>query len=1026
VNLSRIFIARPIACGLLAVAISAAGLVAYRFLPASALPEVDYPTIQVYTPYPGASAEIVSATVTAPLERRLGQMPGLTQMNSTSANGTSTITLQFDLNLDIDVAEQEVQEAINGAATLLPPVLPYPPAYSKVNPADAPILTLALTSHTLPLTEVEDLADTRVAQKISQVPGVGLVGISGGQRRAIRVDVNMAALNGRGESLEDVRGAVINASANLAKGNLEGRYAAYSVGGNDQLQDAADYSRLVLDYKKGAPVYLSSVGSAHDGAENSQQAAWVNGKPVILLTIQRQPGANVIAVVDRIRAVLPPLRAALPDTVKIDVLTDRTETIRKSVHDALVELAIAVILVVLVVLLFLRSGCATIVPAVCVPVSIVATLGLVYAFGFSLNNLTLMALTIATGFVVDDAIVVVENIGRLIESGHTVLQAANEGARQIGFTIVSLSVALVAVLIPLLFMTDLLGRLFREFAVTLSAAIMVSAVVSLTLTPMMSARLLRPFAAHGDSGKPRRDFLSALVDVYGRWLGWAIRHRRGVLIVLALTTVTTVAGVALIPKGLFPRENTRLLAGVAVGDPSSTFSAMAAQQQRVGQALLNDPSVESVVGYAGIDQSNATMNTGKLQVQLKPGSEGLDGSEGVLGRLARQLGDAPGLRVFLRPVQDLMLDDKPSNTAYRIGLQSADPRTVRDWAGRLVHAMEADPVFTDAGSDAIQEGNQIYLDFDRDAASRLGVTQQQIDDTLYDAYGQRPISTVFTASNQYRVVMGASDTLEAPGDIGRHVYVTGAAGGLVPLAQLARASIRAVPLAIERQDQFPYADVSFNVAPTVSLDVALRHIQRIEQDLRFPFDVQAAPEGEAKIFAASGGNELFLFLAAIFVVYITLGVLYESVVHPITILSTLPSAALGALAALWLSHLGLDVMGLIGIILLVGIVMKNAIIMIDFALGLERRDGMAPADAVLHAARLRFRPILMTTMASLAGALPLAFGTGAGSELRHPLGIAIIGGLLISQLLTLFSTPVVYLVLGRAGAATQRRSELSP
>jgi multidrug efflux pump len=681
--------------------------------------------------------------------------------------------------------------------------------------------------------------------------------------------------------------------------------------------------------------------------------------------------------------------------------------------------------VVLVVLLFLRSGRATLVPAVCVPVSIVATLGLVYAFGFSLNNLTLMALTIATGFVVDDAIVVVENISRLIEAGYPVLRAANEGARQIGFTIVSLSVALVAVLIPLLFMSDLLGRLFRQFAVTLSAAIMVSAIVSLTLAPMMSARLLRPPAAHGTASKARIDPLSALTAAYARWLEWALGRRGGVLFVLVLTTAATIACVVFIPKGLFPREDTGLLAGAAMGDPAGTFLAMATQQQRVASALLDDPAVASVAAFAGIDQGNATLNTGRLQVQLKAASERVGGSDGVLRRLAAQLGDAPGTRIFLHPVQDLMLDDKPSNTAYRIGLQATDPKAVREWTTRLMRALAADPVFTDVESDALQEGGQIYLDFDRDASSRLGISQQQIDDTLYDAYGQRAISTVFTASNQYRVVMGASDTLETPADLGRHIQVTGAGGGLVPLAQLARVSVRAVPLTIQRQDQFPYADISFNIAPPVSLDVALRHIARIEQDLHLPIGVQAAPEGEAKIFASSGGNELFLFLAAIFVVYITLGVLYESVVHPLTILSTLPSAALGALTALWLSNDGLDVMGLIGIILLVGIVMKNAIMMIDFALELERRDGMAPAQAVLHAARLRFRPILMTTMASLAGALPLAFGTGVGSELRHPLGIAIIGGLVISQLLTLFSTPVVYLVLNRAGARRHQPRELS-
>ncbi|MBO9551649.1 efflux RND transporter permease subunit [Pseudomonas sp.] len=1016
-NISRPFIERPVATCLLMFAVLLLGILGYRLLPVSALPQVDYPTIQVFTQYPGASPEVVSSSISAPLERQLGEMPGLRSMGSTSSDGVSVVTLQFDLALSLDVAEQEVQAAINAAGTFLPANLPYPPVYSKVNPADAPVLTLSLTSDVLPLTKVQDLADTRLAQKISQITGVGLVTISGGQRPAVRIEANTSALNSLGLSLEDLRTLLGSANVNQAKGNIDGRFQAYSIGANDQLQKPEDYRDLVIAYRNGAAIRLSQVASSILGPENPRQVAWTNATPAIVLNIQRQPGANVIDVVDRVQHLLPTLRAGLPGTLKVAVLTDRTQTIRASVSDVQFELGVAVVLVVLVILVFLRSLSATLIPALTVPLTLVGTLAVIYTLGFSLNNLTLMALTISIGFVVDDAIVMVENITRYLEAGDTPLQAALKGAAQIGFTIVSLSIALIAVMIPLLFMGDVVGRLFREFAMTVAVAIVISALITLTLTPMLCARMLQR-----RQGPAQQDLFARIEGRYLRGLDWVLAHRGLTLLSVLLTGALTLLTLSAMPKGFFPEQDTGLIQGISQAAPTTSFSNMQAQQQRLVARILRDPAVENLSSFVGIDQNNSTLNQGSLLINLKPRGQ-RDSAAVVIRRLADANADDAGIRLYLHGVQDLTLDATVSTTSYRLGLQAADMDTLERWTGQLLGAIRQDPMFTDVQSQALQFGNQIQLTFDRATASRLGVTPQAIDDALYDAFGQRQVSTLYTQLNQYHVVMVSDRPPHNLADLLTGLYVSLPGGGVVPLSSMASQQVQRVPLTLNRLGQFPYADIAFNLAPGQTLGAAVNRLKVIEAQLGLPAAVQVSLEGAAATFADSLGNQAFLVGAAIVVVYLMLGILYESFVHPVTILSTLLSAALGALLALWVSGLQFDIIGLIGIVLLIGIVMKNGIMMVDFALELQRRDGAEPLQAIRRAAQLRLRPILMTSLASLFGAVPLALGSGVGSELRHPLGIAIIGGLLLSQLLTLFTTPVIYLAMnGLAQRFCRRRS----
>jgi multidrug efflux pump len=1023
-NPSRQFILRPVATSLLMVAILLSGILAYRLLPISALPEIDYPTIQVVTFYPGASPEVITSSVTAPLERQFGQMPGLRQMSSTSSGGASVITLQFNLELALDIAEQEVQAAINAGSNFLPADLPAQPIYAKVNPADAPILTLGLTSATLPLPQVQNFADTRIAQKISQLTGVGLVTLSGGQRPAVRVQANPKALAANNLSLEDVRTAIASANVNQAKGSFDGEQRAYTIDANDQLRSPDEYRKIVIAFKNGAPILLSDVADVVDDAENVRLAGWMNDAPAIIMNIQRQPGANVIEVVDRVKKLLPQLQATLPPGVDIALLTDRTITIRASVRDVQYELLVAVALVVMVIFLFLRTAAGTVIPSIAVPLSLIGTFGFMYLAGFSINNLTLMALVIATGFVVDDAIVMIENISRYIEAGEAPLEAALKGAEQIGFTIISLTFSLIAVLIPLLFMGDVVGRLFREFSITLAVAILISAVVSLTLTPMMCARLLRhkPEAEQGRFYRASGEVLDALIRRYGEALEWVLERQRATLLFFAGTLVLTVLLYIVVPKGFFPPQDTGVLQGVTEAPQTVSFASMADRQHRMAKALLEDPAVQSISSFIGVDGANATMNSGRMLVNLKPHAVRPEMASVIEG-LQKRAAAVEGIALYLQPVQDLTIEDRVSRTQYQFTLETASSAELSQWTHRLVEKLAEVPQLTDIASDLQDQGLQAYVEIDRDSAGRLGVTPAAIDTALYNAYGQRLVSTIFTQSSQYRVVLEVKPEFrKGPLAIGE-LYVASSTGVQVPLGSIVRVVEKPVALAINHIGQFPAATISFNLARGASLGDAVRAVEQAERDIGMPISVRTGFQGAALAFRASLTSTLWLILAAVVTMYIVLGVLYESYIHPLTILSTLPSAGIGALLALLLSRTDLGVMGVIGIILLIGIVKKNAIMMIDFALDAERNEGKSPREAIKQACLLRFRPIVMTTASALLGALPLMLGTGVGSELRHPLGITMVGGLILSQLITLFTTPVIYLWFDRVARRVTHREQ---
>ncbi len=1029
-NPSRQFILRPVATSLLMLAILLAGLLAYRFLPVSALPEVDYPTIQVTTLYPGASPDVMTSSITAPLERQFGQMPGLNQMSSTSSGGASVITLQFTLDMSLDIAEQQVQASINAANSFLPTDLPMPPIYSKVNPADTPIMALAISSDILPLPTVADFVDTRLAQKLSQLPGVGLVSTAGGQRPAVRIQANPKALAANGLNLDDLRTAIGAANVNSAKGSFDGPARASTIDANDQLRSADEYRQLIVAWRNGAPIRLADVADVIDGAENARLAAWaaVDGvqKPAIVLNIQRQPGANVIETVDRIKRLLPQLQAALPSSIDVRILTDRTTTIRASIDDVRFELLLAIALVVMVIFVFLRNVPATIIPSVAVPLSLVGTFGLMHLAGFSINNLTLMALTIATGFVVDDAIVMIENIARYVEQGESPMQAALKGSEQIGFTIISLTVSLLAVLIPLLFMSEVVGRLFREFAITLAVAILISALVSLTLTPMMCARLLRhtPEAEQGWFFRKSGEFFDRVIAHYGRWLTWVLDLQGLTLIVAIATLALTVLLYILIPKGFFPVQDTGVIQGITEAPQSVSFAAMAQRQQAVVEALLGDPAIASISSFIGVDGANATLNSGRLLINLKPKNERDGDASAIIRRLQPRLDKVAGISTYMQPVQDLTIENRVSRTQYQFSIEDADADELARWVPKLLARFRQLPQLADVASDVQNQGLQAYVDIDRASAARLGISVAAIDNALYSAFGQRLVSTIFTQSNLYRVVLEVKPEFKRSPASLNDIHIVSTASGVpaaVPLSAIARISERTTPLAVNHIGQFPAATISFNLAAGVSLGEAVKAIEAAERELDLPASVKTGFQGAALAFQASLDHTLLLILAAIVVMYIVLGVLYESYIHPVTILSTLPSAGVGALLALMISRTDIDIIAVIGIILLIGIVKKNAIMMIDFALEAEREHGKTPREAIFEACLLRFRPILMTTMSALLGALPLMLGGGVGSELRQPLGLTMVGGLLVSQVLTLFTTPVIYLSFDRLAQRFGRR-----
>lgn len=1037
-NLSRIFILRPVATTLAMVALLLSGVLAYRLLPVSALPQVDYPTIQVTTLYPGASSDVMTALVTSPLERQFGQMAGLTQMTSSSSGGSSVITLQFDLDLALDVAEQEVQAAINAASSLLPGDLPAPPVYNKVNPADTPVITLAVTSPTLPLHQVRDLIDVRVAQKLSQITGVGLVGIAGGQRPAVRIQANAAALAARGLTLADVRSAITGANVNQPKGNLDGPERSTTIDANDQLRSVEDYENLILQYQDGSVLRLRDVATAVYDAENVRQAAWVGTAegtgagpaigqqhftPAILLNIQRQPGANVVQVVDSVKAMLPSLQASLPVGIDVAIAADRTETIREAIRHVQTEMMLAIGLVVLVTFVFLRSWTATFIPSVVVPLSLVGTFGIMYLSGFSLNTLSLMALTIATGFVVDDAIVMIENIARHIEEGEPPLQASLKGAKQIGFTLVSLTLSLIAVLIPLLFMGDVIGRLFREFAVTLAVAILLSLAISLTLTPMMCARMLRPESEIklGAFQRAAGRGMDRLIASYDRGLRWVLGRQGLTLLVAVATLVFTGLLYLMVPKGFFPQQDTGLIQAISQGPQDVSFASMVARQGMAAERIMADPDVASVTSFTGIDGTNSTLNTGRMQIALTPLNERGSSAAQIIRRLGAALEDLPDIQVFMQPVQDLTVDDRISRNQYQMTLSDPDHGVLMEWTPRLVDALSMAPELETVVSDLQPYGREAIVRIDRDAAARLGVTNAAVDDALYDAFGQRLISTIFTQSAQYRVVLEVAPQYRQDPSALMGIYVRGSGETPIPLNAFARIEHDTALLSIERLGQFPATTISFNTAQGVALSDAVEAIRAVQAELGMPASAELTFQGAAHAFQASLSSTLWLILAAVVTMYIVLGILYESYIHPVTILSTLPSAAVGALLALLLTGTDLDMIGVIGIILLIGIVKKNAIMMIDFALDAERERDLDPQQAIHEAALLRFRPILMTTLAALFAAIPLMFATGSGAELRQPLGLVMVGGLICSQVLTLFTTPVIYLFFDRNARRLQRR-----